>query len=90
MFQNLFIFSLKYGVFEKSQIDGGLESEGRKWIITGILVGSSFEAKKYEATSKSFQKRAMGGTVDLSSLTRLERFSVLHMQTEGRRIKEPT
>ena len=41
----LFCFVLlNMGVSKKSQMDGGLESEGKKWVIAGISVRASLKS----------------------------------------------
>ncbi|EXC20340.1 hypothetical protein L484_020561 [Morus notabilis] len=44
------------GFSKKSQIDGGLESEGRKWVIAGISVRSSLKPINTKPRGKDIEE----------------------------------
>ncbi|GMN42572.1 hypothetical protein TIFTF001_011786 [Ficus carica] len=46
------------GFSKKSQIDGGLESEGRKWVIAGIPVRSSLKPINTKPRVKDIESTA--------------------------------
>ncbi|PON41573.1 cyclin-dependent kinase inhibitor SMR3-like protein [Parasponia andersonii] len=43
------------GFSKKSQIDGGIESEGRKWVIAGIPVRSALRPINTKPKAKDFE-----------------------------------